>query len=184
MALTKLNFSGSGQGALAASGMPSGSVIQTQKTVITSTDTITMTANTVVDMTGLSVNLTPQFSNSIIYLTGQVFGETSTNGPHNVTFMFRRDSTDLKGTVAGSRNVGILTPFMSFYNTDHASTPESVFYAYHDEPISTSQITYKIAVRSGIGGGGVWHLNKTVTDSDGGAYERGMSFIMAQEIKA
>ena len=162
---------------------PAGTILQTQKTVVTSTDTVTMTLNTVVDMTGLSVNLTPKFSNSIIYLTGQVFGETSVNGPHNVTFMFRRDSTDLKGTVAGDRNVGILTPFMSFYNTDHASTPESVFYAFHDEPNTTSQVTYKIAVRSGIGSGGVWHLNKTVTDSDGGAYERGMSFIMAQEIK-
>ena len=83
------------KGSIAAS-LPAGSIIQTQKTVVTSTNTTTMTSNTVVEVTGLSVNITPQFSNSIIYLTGQVVGEPSGNGPHNMTFMFRRGSTDLK----------------------------------------------------------------------------------------
>tara|TARA_R100000700_G_C3090805_1_gene92250 strand:+ start:191 stop:622 length:432 start_codon:yes stop_codon:yes gene_type:complete len=142
-----------------------------------------MTSYQVVDMTGLSVNITPKFSNSIIFLTGQVFGEVSANGAHNVNFMFRRGSTDLKAPVAGNRNVGIMAPSMSFYHTDYASTPETVFYAHHDEPNSTSQITYKIAVQSGISTNAVWHLNKTATDTDNSAFERGISFIMAQEIK-
>ena len=160
----------------------SGKILQTQKTVITATNTTTMTSNTVVDVTDLSVNITPKFSNSIIFLTGQVVGEPSANGPHNMTFMFRRGSTDLKGPVASNRNVGIMFPAMSYYSTDFASTPDSAVYFFHDTPSSTSELTYKIAVQTSVAGNPVWHLNKTVTDTDNGAYERGVSFIMAQEI--
>tara|TARA_A100001388_G_scaffold168500_1_gene125900 strand:+ start:327 stop:887 length:561 start_codon:yes stop_codon:yes gene_type:complete len=168
---------------IAASTLPAGSIIQTQKTVVTSTNTTTMTSNTVVEVTGLSVNITPQFSNSIIYLTGQVVGEPSANGPHNMTFMFRRGSTDLKGPVASNRNVGIMFPSLSYYSTDQASTPDSAVYFFHDTPSSTSELTYKIAVQTSVAGDPVWHLNKTVSDTDNSAYERGVSFIMAQEIK-
>ena len=168
---------------IAASSLPAGSIIQTQKTVVTSTNTTTMTSNTVVEVTGLSVNITPQFSNSIIYLTGQVVGEPSANGPHNMTFMFRRGSTDLKGPVASNRNVGIMFPSLSYYSTDFASTPDSAVYFFHDTPSSTSELTYKIAVQTSVAGNPVWHLNKTVSDTDNSAYERGVSFIMAQEIK-
>ena len=162
----------------------SGKILQTQKTVVTTTNTTTMTSYTVVDVTGLSVNITPKFSDSTILLTGQVVGEPSANGPHNMTFMFRRGSTDLKGPVASNRNVGIMFPSLSYYSTDFASTPDSAVYFYHDTPSSTSELTYKIAVQAGVAGNPLWHLNKTVTDSDNGAYERGVSFIMAQEIAA
>lgn len=160
----------------------SGKILQTQKTVVTTTNTTTMTTETVVDVTGLSVNITPKFSNSIIFLTGQVVGEPSANGPHNMTFMFRRGTTALKGTVAGNRNVGIMFPSMSYYDVDQGSTPDSAVYFFHDTPSSTSELTYKIAVQASMAGNAVWHLNKTVTDTDSSAYERGVSFIMAQEI--
>ena len=50
---------------IATTKLGTGAIIQTQKTVVSTTDTITMTNYQVVDMTGLSVNITPQFSNSI-----------------------------------------------------------------------------------------------------------------------
>ena len=162
---------------------PAGTILQTQKTVVTATNTTTLTTNTVVDITDLSVNITPKFSNSIIFLTGQVFGEPSLNGPHNMMFLFRRGTTDLKGTVASSRTVGIVAPFLSYYDIDQASTPDSVVLHFHDEPSSTSQLTYKVAAITSVSSNPVWHLNKTVTDTDSAAYERGLSFIMAQEIK-
>ena len=81
MALTKLN----------ANSMLSGSIIQTKKTVITTPFTIALGQTTDTTVTGMTVNITPSFSNSIILLTGQIMGEHT--HPHNLMFTFFRDST-------------------------------------------------------------------------------------------
>lgn len=180
MALTKLNFSGSGQGALALSGMPSGSIIQTVKTVITTPFTIALGTGQDTTVTGMTLNITPSFSNSIILLTGQIMGEHT--HPHNLMFTFFRDSTKLGQPADGNRNVGI-TPFPNTYHSDAASTPEFVNFQHHDEPSSTSQITYKITGNTSATSSTTLFVNKTITDSNADSMERGMSFIMAQEIK-
>ena len=66
MALTKLNFSGSGQGALATSGMPSGSIIQTITMSQQSQTNNAFTTPTNV----LTQNITPTFSDSKILISG------------------------------------------------------------------------------------------------------------------
>lgn len=180
MALTKLNFSGSGQGALALSGMPSGSIIQTVKTVITTPFTIALGTNTDTTVTGMTLNITPNFSNSIILLTGQVMGEHT--HPHNLMYTFFRDSTKLGQPADGTRNVGI-APFPHTYQGDAATTPEFVYFSHHDEPSSTSQITYKITGNTSATSSTTLFVNRTITDSNADSMERGMSFIMAQEIK-
>ena len=74
---------------------------------------------------------------------------------HNMTFMFRRGSTDLKGTVASNRNVGIMFPSLSYYSTDFACTPW-IHAELYDlflstcTPSSTSELTYKIAVQTSV----------------------------------
>ena len=181
MALTKLNFSGSGQGALATSGMPSGSIIQTQKTVITTPFSIALGQSTETTVTGMTVNITPNFSNSIILLTGQVMGEHT--HPHNMLFTFFRDSTKLGQPSAGNRTVGI-APFPTTYHSDAATTPEFVYFSHHDTPNSTSQITYKLTGETNQASSTTLFVNRTINDLDVVTYERGMSFIMAQEIKA
>ena len=61
MALTKLNFSGSG-----LSSLPNGSIVQTVKTVITTPFTIALGQTTDTTVTGMTLNITPNFSNTII----------------------------------------------------------------------------------------------------------------------
>ena len=54
----------------------SGSVLQVQRTRLTSVNTqMHFTQNTMTAITGLSVNITPKFSNSLIRLDGHFFGE-------------------------------------------------------------------------------------------------------------
>ena len=60
MALTKLG----------AGAYRSGSIIQTQYTQFTGTNTISVSQNTQTILTDLTVNITPNFSNSIIHISG------------------------------------------------------------------------------------------------------------------
>ena len=165
---------------IAASTLPAGSIIQTQKTVITTPFTIALGQNTDTTVTGMTVNITPSFSNSIILLTCQIMGEHT--HPHNLMFTLFRDSTKLGQPADGSRNVGI-APFPNTYHSDAASTPEFVNFQHHDTPSTTSQITYKITGNTNQSSSTTLFVNRTITDTDATAYERGMSFIMAQEIK-
>ena len=159
---------------------PAGTILQTQKTVITTPFTIALGQSTDTTVTGMTVNITPSFSNSIILLTGQIMGEHT--HPHNLMFTFFRDSTKLGQPPGGVRTVGI-APFPNTYHSDAATTPEFVYFSHHDEPNSTSQITYKITGNTSQASSTTLFVNRTISDSNGTTRERGMSFIMAQEIK-
>lgn len=167
-------------GTLSNARFPAGSIIQTVKTVITTPFTIALGTDTYTAVTGMTLNITPNFSNSIILLTAQIMGEHTY--PHNLMFTFFRDSTRLGQPTADTRNVGI-APFPITYNGDAATTPEFVYFGHHDEPSSTSQITYTIRGNTSTGSSTTLFVNRTINDLDGTTYERGMSFLMAQEIK-
>ena len=53
-------------------------------------------------------------------------------------------------------------------------------YDYFDTPASTSQITYKCAIRTRVNDTLV--INRTIGDADANYSERGISFISATEI--
>ena len=136
MALTKLNFSGSGQGALATSGMPSGSIIQTITMSQQSQTNNTFTTPTNV----LTQNITPTFSDSKILISGatQLHPDGGTGGDQWRLDLYR-DSTELLNQFASS--VG--------YNMN---TGERCWIPIHhiDSPNTTSQITYTVkAARQG-----------------------------------
>jgi hypothetical protein len=170
MALTKL-----GPGAF-----PAGTILQTQKTKVESAFTIVLGQNTYTTVTGMTVNITPSFSNSIILLTAQIMGEHT--HPHNMIFTFFRDSTRLGHADASNRTVGI-APFPISKDGNASSTPEFVYFSHHDEPSSTSQITYAVKGFTPEASSTTLFVNRTIDDTDNVSYERGTSFIMAQEIK-
>ena len=55
--------------------MASGSVLQVQRTRITALNTQALTQNTMTAVSGMSVNITPKFSSSLIRLDCHFFGE-------------------------------------------------------------------------------------------------------------
>ena len=172
MALTKLG----------AGAYRSGSIIQTQYTQFTGTNTVSVTNNTQAILTDLTVNITPNFTNSVIHLQAGVFCEfgSSTNN-YNHMFYFLRDSTKLGHATAGNRLTGISMATRTYEAADAGSTGDVVRFDYFDSPSSTSQITYKVALITG-GANETFHLNKTVNDSNDDDHERGISCIIAQEI--
>ena len=162
---------------------PSG-IVQVKYTQFTGTNSIGYTAATDKKLTDLSVNITPKFSDSIIKIEAFVTGENSNaTANYNMAWHFYRDNTVLRGSPAGNRTVGIhMGSNMTINTGDTGSTPENACYMYFDSPNTTSEITYSVGLISSYSA--TWHLNKTVTDSNGGAYERGVSSICVTEIQA
>ena len=162
---------------------PSGGVIQIKYTQVTATSTHTSgSALATTAVTPLNVNITPLSTSSTIILTAGVTGEWGADGSAwDSTWFFLRDSTKLSAPVAGSRNVGVrMGTNLSYHANDSNSTPDNAYYTYFDTPSTTSTINYKVAFAEN--GTRTWYLNRTVGDSDATGHERGVSFIMAQEI--
>lgn len=177
MALSKIT-----NGGVAASGIPSGSIIQVQHTQFTSQNTVAFTANTDATLTDLTVNITPISTSSIIKVEAFVQGEWgNVDSQTDSCWFFLRDSTKLGSATAGNRNVGIhMGTSITYYSANASTTPEGVKYVYFDSPSTTSQITYKVACRQGYATN--FYLNRTVDDTDHTYVERGISSIIATEI--
>ena len=165
--------------------LPSGSVLQVQRTRLTSVNTQALAQNTVTAITGLSVNITPKFSNSLIRLDAHFFGELGEEGNTlNNMISFMRDSTGLHESAVGSRNYGYGTLTRTYEGSDVGTTPESGCIFDYDSPNTTSQVTYKLAIRVYSDGSGTDTLtiNRVATDSDQPYVEYGISQISATEI--
>ena len=177
MALSKIT-----NGGVAASGIPSGGIIQVQHTQFTGTNTVAIPANTDTALTDLTVNITPTSTTSIIHLQAHIFcehGEDDTNN-YNHVFFFYRDTTKLGHATAGSRLTGISMATRTNYIEDDDLTPEIARYDYFDTPSSTSQITYKCGLRTRVAED--LTINRTINDVSANYAERGISFISATEI--
>jgi len=172
MPLTKLN----------SASMLIGSVLQTKKTQYTSTTNVTTAANTNKTVDVLAVNITPKSTSSIIKLDAHIFHEwLNPDAMYYCMWFFYRDATKLAAPQAGNRLSGITSSTISFYDSDADSTPELATYSYFDSPTTTSQITYKVGVICHYAT--TVHINRTVGDTDSTLFNRGISFISAQEIK-
>ena len=178
-------------GAIAS--LPTGMIIQVQFTQYSNDATMTNIADDTdhvlvdghaSDGTGteiLNVDITPISTSSKIWLQCSWCGEfANAYDPSNTMFFFYRDSTKLGRADAGSRQTGIMPPSVSFH-LNQGSTLESCFYQYFDTPSTTSQITYKVGLRS-QGSGTTLYTNRTMDDTDNDGFERGISSICAIEI--
>jgi len=172
------------RGIQSVSGVDGNVILQLKRTQFDGTNIITCTSDTDIVFTDLTVNITPSSTSSIIRLECMVNGEWSVNSAtYNGTVFFFRDTTKLGHPTASLRNVGVSGFMRSIQTTDTGSTPEgTASVMFYDTPNTTSQITYKVGVHTSSAGDPVYHLNKTVTDADGDAYERFVSSITAIEI--
>lgn len=134
---------------------PSGSVIQVVQTV--KLDAFTTTSLTPVDVTGLSVSITPSSASSKILVLAQVAG-----GPDNATGWYIN-------LVRNSTNLSIGTSGSSYNNTVSQYFNDSTAWSvcpimYLDSPASTSPTTYKMQAVSGSPGALV-AINRRAVDA-------------------
>ena len=120
-----------------------GQVLQVVST--TKTDTFTTTSTTPVDITGLSVSITPKFTSSKIFVTGSVCWGLDSAIPYLTGFLLVRNSTAICiADAAGSRSRWTFGA-QGIYSTDNTVFAPINFL---DSPATTSATTYKIQVQA------------------------------------
>ena len=189
MALTKLN--NQSLTAVTSAGLPSGTMIQTVSHIETDFTTFThnsssrterlLLASNAADSTShVSASITPFSTSNKILIQVCVFYEATTS-EHEILWDIYRDTTKLGSPKVGNRGGGIAAAAVGNASANQDSTPETRYYQFIDTPNSTSAITYAAAYSSSATSGSL-HLNRTVTDTDSAAFERGVSSIILQEI--
>jgi len=165
-------------GKLASSSMPAGSIVQVLQTA--KTDTFSTTSTSFVDITSLSVSITPSSNTSKILVLVDI-GYGITNAGYSMFNQLLRDSTAIyQGDASSSSNRG-----QTMFPGDIAGSqyfiyrPATIFL---DSPATTSSVTYKVQIKTGSGT--VVYVNRTGADlgtAAGGI--RSASSITVMEVK-
>ena len=143
---------------------------------VTKVDTFSTTSTSLVDVTGLSVAITPSSVSSKIFVTVALSLESmSASQSWGVVL---RDSTPLGGTAASSRPSGNFAANPSSAGKDNGP----VHFNTLDAPATVSAVTYKIqiAARSGV----TASVNTTSADGDQAWIPRLASSITVMEVSA
>jgi hypothetical protein len=151
---------------LSRANMPAGSVLQVVST--TKTDVFSTSAAGFVDITGLSVSITPTSATSKILVQFVVaVGVASGNTLINLV----RGSTNIAQSTSGTANQTIAANLSAAYNMQ--TLPANFF----DSPATTSATTYKVQIYPSAS---LVYVNVRATDN----YYGGVSTITAMEIAA
>jgi hypothetical protein len=169
MALTKVQSEMAG----------AGQVLQVVQTVFTTS--FTTSSNSMTDVTGMTLNITPKSSSSKILLITSMSTSKTTSG-YGVAFQWLRN-----GTATGVGTLGSTGPNYSFGYTQYGgSSINNANFTYLDSPATASAITYKLQARI-ESGGGTFALNNNPSYLNGGTdvyYGGYTSTITAMEIAA
>jgi hypothetical protein len=170
---TGISASAISTGTLAAARLPAGTVLQVVSTI--KTDTFSTASTALVDITGMSVSITPTSASSKI-LVSYFLGHVDANDVAIMGVALLRGSTKIGfGDAAGSR---ISTSTGQVTNANRG-VPES--FMFLDSPATTSSTTYKLQIFTH---NGTLYVNRTSTDTDSAQYFRAASTITAMEIAA
>ena len=165
-------------------GLPSGSaggIIQIRQTL--KTDSFNTNSQNLVDITGMSVSITPTRSDSKILVQVQL----SFGGDDNMYGQVRlvRDPGDQ--TVGGSTAVSGNQRIGTFgVNTPNGANGQYKMYSAEcqilDSPATTSRLTYKLQVASTNTGGNYFYLNRPSNNDNQQYIIGGSSTITAMEV--
>ena len=153
--------------------LPTGSVLQVVSVI--KTDVFSTSSTSYVDVTGLSVSITPTSSSSKILVMVTMNGIASDNSSSQLL----RGSTPIAvGNAAGSRFQGTMA---DFYTNGSSNSQRSFGKTFLDSPATTSSTTYKIQVRTPSG---TFYVNSGNGDADSLYNTRTVSTITLMEIAA
>ena len=174
MSLVKLN----NQSISAVSALPSG--IDTGKVgqvlSVTKTDVVSSSSTSYLDISGLSLSITPTATNSKIFITVDISGGHS-DGSAN--YRITRGGTVItQGDSAGSRR-----QVMFQRGAQSGNKMDGVGTNFLDSPNTTSATTYQ--VQWSIQNAGVnIYLNRSADDTDNESFPRGTSTLTIMEVLA
>lgn len=166
--------------AITRSQLPAGTVLQVVSASKTDAQSYAPAGNTWVDITGLSVSITPTSATSKILVFHSVNAGNGADGGH-ISIRTVRDSTpigiaDASGSRPRSSSIAI--------NTTAGGQQLTACNMFLDSPATTSAITYKIqGLVNAVGG--TAYVNYTSRNTDNAGYDGlGVSNITVMEIAA
>jgi hypothetical protein len=163
-------------GTIAAAALPAGTVLQVVST--TKTDTFTGTSSTYIDLTGMSVTITPRSASNKILVSYSVNRSASVAAQSSIQIL--RDSTAICiGDAAGSRTRATTAPYPS--SADAISSSITSAMTFLDSPATTSATTYKLQTRSDAAT--TIYINRSGGDANNADASRSASTITAMEIQ-
>lgn len=152
-------------------------VLQTVSTA--KLDTFTTTSATFVDVTGLTVTITPSSTTSKILIVAQVTTGYASGGAGHFRLNGGNASTYI-GTAASNRVSGV---YGAYTGAELVLTTISNSIVYLDSPATTSATTYAVQARRGASATTAY-VNRTSQDSDDANSVRGASSITVFEVSA
>jgi hypothetical protein len=168
-----------GDGAAGAPGAPgtngtNGKILQVVTTA--KTDTFTTTSTSLVDITGLSVTITPTSTTSTILVMCSVQYSLEHSNGQQYLQLSRNSTAIAQGDSASNRTRTTAqgAPVAGYAMNNYALQ-------FLDSPATTSATTYKIQTRIT---GSTGCINRTFADVDSSVYPRGISTITVMEIGA
>jgi len=143
-------------------------------------DVFSSNSQTFVDITGMSVSITPTSSSNKILVMYSV-NTSLVNGGYVCLLKLLRNGTDIAlGTPSGNV-VGTTT---SAYSTN--SSGEYANYnqnmTFIDSPATTSAVTYKLQARGWISSLGTFYINQSAAENNTANFGRTLSTITVMEI--
>jgi hypothetical protein len=152
-----------------------GNVIQVVSA--TKSDTFVSSTASFVDITGLSLSITPKYSNSIILLFSSI--SDGTNSSSVLNYKFVRNSTDiLIGDSAGVRTRSTYARYPGTYTGGNMIVSSMIG---QDLPNLITPIVYKIQVL--VNAGQTVYINRSDDDTNNIGRSRTVSTITAMEIQ-
>ena len=161
-------YNGSAWRYIAATTPTNGTVLQVQSTTITGATSTTSTS--FVDVSGLSVSITPKSTSSKIMITAtlMVSGASTDDTYYNL----------VRGSTAIGQGTGATNNQTLYIRMTDSLFPEVAHIGFLDSPSTTSSTTYKVQYRTRVG---TLYVNNRAYD--GGSYvQSGISTITAMEI--
>jgi hypothetical protein len=157
-----------------------GKVLQVVSTNKTDTFASSSIANTFVDVTGLSVSITPSSASNKILILATI--NHGTDGVRATALKLLRDSTAINiGTALGNRTAASTVAIGENYDTNRGEVSSINFL---DSPSTTSSTTYKIQIGILEATGNVARVNTSGADGDFTYIARSASTITVMEIAA
>ena len=155
-----------------------GNILQVVQTV--KTHTFSASHGSTVDITGLSVSITPSSSSNKVLVTYDTNVSMANGSYHAHIFLVRGSTKIFLGDAEGSR-----TRASNFVISGNDGNGGIYYYPVHgeflDSPATTSATTYKIQL---LGQNNTMYVNRTQYDSDATGDNRIVSQITVKEVAA
>ena len=133
-----------GNGGTGATSFAPGKILQVSSLVQTSSPQ-TIGSSSYVDLTGVTVNITPSATSSKILIMANLAGRLANDRGYGMQFV--RGSTSVYATLQN----------YSVYAQSGGEMYTFAHFEYIDSPSSTSELTYKVQIRTGSGNSMTWN---------------------------